>query len=691
MNKFLKGFFTGCSQIFLTDCAATGVIIITLCLLTPRLGLGGLIAVSASWGFSRLVGIDKKVSLTNYYIFNPLLVGYGLSFKYTLNLTTVCLIAAAGIFTFCLTIFLNQYLAPKHLPVLSLPFALVIGIISLYTHYYQLPLTNNQTPLTLIPSDPSLPLLISGYFRAFSEILFCSSVLIGILTSGFLFWKSPIIFMLTVIGYLSGTATLTIIYGSLPTALTNGSLYNCILISMALGAIFLVPSSRSYILAAILSCLGALLTYILSLQLMPFQVPVLTLPFNIIVIAAILLLRHTSFPLLSYYIGKTAEQTLEIFHTSRFRFKDVYQRNITLPFSGTWTVWQGIDDKWTHKGPWKYAFDFIITDEFGNSHSGKGTKLEDYYAFKKPVLSPIEGVVVRVISSLKDKLPGCPDTNDNWGNLVIIRHKKGFFIEISHFAQNTIKVQPGEQVRRGTIIGFCGNSGFSPQPHIHIQVQLLDEPGETTIPFCFVNYIQDRQYRFSGIPKRDSKLTSIFSNKNNKLIAQFTLDQSFEYQVFKDDKVIDHFTINICMAADGSYYLLSGQSKLYFGIDDYSLTFYRKEGKSPWLSFFFIALSRIPLVPLKQVYWKDYIPVSIITTGFKHSLLCLLGSFFPDLLRIKASSCFENSQTIITTLSSRLPGINSKTVATLDNNGLISSIRYNNYEIRLLPIGNQTY
>ena len=49
----------------------------------------------------------------------------------------------------------------------------------------------------------------------------------------------------------------------------------------------------------------------------------------------------------------------------------------------------------------------------------------------------------------------------------------------------------GDQIEWLALIGRCGNSGYSPQPHIHIQAQLTPEIGAATIPFSFVNLRMD--------------------------------------------------------------------------------------------------------------------------------------------------------------------------------------------------------
>jgi hypothetical protein len=119
--------------------------------------------------------------------------------------------------------------------------------------------------------------------------------------------------------------------------------------------------------------------------------------------------------------------------TARQRYQ-VSGRAIALPFAGRWSVWQGFDGVWTHQGLWRYAYDFVIQNEQGQTYGGSGTQLADYYAFQKPILSPIRGWVVRVVNDLPDCAIGTVDSDHNWGNYVVLYDQRDFYIEISHFA-----------------------------------------------------------------------------------------------------------------------------------------------------------------------------------------------------------------------------------------------------------------
>ena len=175
-------------------------------------------------------------------------------------------------------------------------------------------------------------------------------------------------------------------------------------------------------------------------------------------------------------------------------------RTLALPFSGRWRVWQGFNGRWTHRGAWRHACDFVIADEQGKTHRGDGSRLHDYYCYRMPVLAPVRGRVLKVVDDVEENLAGRVDGDRNWGNLVLLEDPRGFCVEVSHFAHRTIRVQEGQSVERGAMLGLCGNSGYSAQPHIHVQVQADARVGAPTLPFSFVSYRHGDVYHANDLP-----------------------------------------------------------------------------------------------------------------------------------------------------------------------------------------------
>lgn len=56
------------------------------------------------------------------------------------------------------------------------------------------------------------------------------------------------------------------------------------------------------------------------------------------------------------------------------------------------------------------------------------------------------------------------------GNHVSIRGADGTVAVVAHLARGSLRVKVGDRVRAGQVIGACGNSGNSSEPHVHAQL-----------------------------------------------------------------------------------------------------------------------------------------------------------------------------------------------------------------------------
>lgn len=148
---------------------------------------------------------------------------------------------------------------------------------------------------------------------------------------------------------------------------------------------------------------------------------------------------------------------------------------LILPFNGAWTIVWGGDTKelnyHVENEAQKGAFDIVLTDNNGQSFKGSGQKNEDYYAFGQEILAPCDGEVVAVVNGVKDNNIGETNTYNVGGNMVIIKTINNEYLVLCHFKHNSIKVKEGDKVKSGKVLGLCGNSGNSSEPHLHFHVQ----------------------------------------------------------------------------------------------------------------------------------------------------------------------------------------------------------------------------
>jgi len=154
------------------------------------------------------------------------------------------------------------------------------------------------------------------------------------------------------------------------------------------------------------------------------------------------------------------------------------ERNTTklsLPFSGEWTIFWGGDTKALnlHNGVkfQQYAFDIVVNGLNGRSYKTDGRSNTDYYAFGEKILAPANATVVLAIDGVADNIPGKVNKMYVPGNSVILKTANNEYLFFAHFKQNTVNVKEGDVIKQGQMLGRCGNSGNSSEPHLHFHIQ----------------------------------------------------------------------------------------------------------------------------------------------------------------------------------------------------------------------------
>jgi hypothetical protein len=119
----------------------------------------------------------------------------------------------------------------------------------------------------------------------------------------------------------------------------------------------------------------------------------------------------------------------------------------------------------------RWAYDLGVEPYFTGS-----TALEDYGCYGVPVVAPIRGEVVSAHDGEPDMTPGEISTDPEaiTGNHVAIKMETGTYLVIAHLKLDSVAVEVGEHVEEGQVIGQCGNSGHTSEPHIHIHHQRED-------------------------------------------------------------------------------------------------------------------------------------------------------------------------------------------------------------------------
>jgi murein DD-endopeptidase MepM/ murein hydrolase activator NlpD len=98
------------------------------------------------------------------------------------------------------------------------------------------------------------------------------------------------------------------------------------------------------------------------------------------------------------------------------------------------------------------------------------------------------GTVLRVRDGVKDQLVITEEDkqatkSQECGNGIVIEHENGWESQYCHLKQNSIVVQPGMKVEKGTKLGLVGASGLASFPHVHLSLRYQ---GEIVDPFVGV-------------------------------------------------------------------------------------------------------------------------------------------------------------------------------------------------------------
>lgn len=181
---------------------------------------------------------------------------------------------------------------------------------------------------------------------------------------------------------------------------------------------------------------------------------------------------------------------------------------LRLPFApeDTWYVFWGgptrVQNYHVDAPDQRYAYDLIIVDDEGRSYQGSGLRNEQYYCWGRPILAPADATVAAAEDGVEDNLPLLQmNERQPSGNHVLLDFGHGEYGLFAHLRKGSVRVRPGQQVRVGELLGQCGNSGHSSEPHLHLHLQdgptLFRAHG---LPVTFTGYESNGQRLTEGTP-----------------------------------------------------------------------------------------------------------------------------------------------------------------------------------------------
>lgn len=138
--------------------------------------------------------------------------------------------------------------------------------------------------------------------------------------------------------------------------------------------------------------------------------------------------------------------------------------------------------------PGRYAIDWVQTDERGATAKGDADRAAETLGYAAEVIAVADAPVVAIrddmaeperISQRKQHAIG-----DAAGNYVILKLAPDRFAIYEHLKPGSVRVKPGDRVKRGQVIAALGFTGDSTGPHLHFHVGDAPSPlGGEGVPY----------------------------------------------------------------------------------------------------------------------------------------------------------------------------------------------------------------
>lgn len=619
------------AMLFFSNRAGFALAVLLVSFFNPYTGLAGLVATIVAALTAYFMGFSREQVKSGLYTYSALLLGLGMGTFYAFSLGFWILLVLASMLALLLSAAFIARLGKSHLPALSMAFIFALWVVILSAREFgsigltarniywlnEMYATGGEDLIRFVQwmEEWPLPAAVEGFFRSVSAILFQSNIAAGIVLTLALLFFSRIALSLMIAGYSVAIIFIQVMDGYAGSVNYYNLGTNFMLVSVALGGFYIIPSLRSYLWSLITVPISYLLVIALWKITYTWGLPVFSLPFciTVIVFMYVLQLRQAGGRLvltpIQYF---SPEENLYRYRNSRSRIYSQQYFRLALPFMGEWTISQGYDGIHTHKGDWAQALDFVITNEKGNTWQGAGARPEDFYCFNKPVLCPADAEVEEVVNWVDDNPIGGNNTQQNWGNTVVLKHAGGLYTKLSHLKKGSIKVNKGDFVKKGALIGACGNSGRSPEPHLHFQVQSTPYIDSRTISYPLSYYLVKSDAGNAGfnsfqIPTEGERVSNL--QANSVLQEAFDFKPGFRLYV-KSGQREEEWEVMVSVYNETYFYCQHQKAYAYFVNDGQAFFFTHFFGnRSSLLWLFYLSAYKVVLSSTPGLKITDHYPL----------------------------------------------------------------------------------
>jgi urea transporter/murein DD-endopeptidase MepM/ murein hydrolase activator NlpD len=627
------------------------LLILIVSFFTPFTGACGLAAVIIAILAAHALGFGKEQVQNGLLTYSVVLFGLGFGTNFEFGIAFAALLIVGSLLTLFISTVLNAMLNKRGLPALSLAFIISTALLIIasksftgigltvrhiywYNEMYALGGNSLVNVITKI-ENWSIPDFVAGFFRSMSAILFQVNIASGIVLSIGLLIYSRIAFMLMVFGY-----SVAIFFGFLMGGFNqiDVSYYNMgtnfMLVAVALGGFYLIPSIRSFLWIFISVPVAYLMVTGIGSLLFKVGVPIFSLPFCITVILFLYMLQVRTkqhklvLTPIQYY---SPETNLYRYKNGKERWMNNVYHQLALPFMGEWMVSQGYDGTVTHKGEWSKALDFVLLDDEMKTYRLPGNLPEHFYCYNKPVLAPADGIVEEIVDHVEDNEIGGNNAQQNWGNSIVIKHAEGLYTKLSHLKKHSFKVFKGAYVKKGEIVANVGNSGRSPEPHLHFQVQSTPYVGSKTLAYPISYFTTKNNHAIAlknySTPQEGSFVSNVVANV--QLQQAFNFQPGFILQVQAENFTTEEWEVCTSLYNETYLYCASQHAFAYFINNGTAFYFTNYFGSRKTLLYKFYQVAyKVLLSSDKKLSVKDYFPLNVYSVNPIKWLQDILAPFY---------------------------------------------------------------
>ena len=226
-------------------------------------------------------------------------------------------------------------------------------------------------------------------------------------------------------------------------------------------------------------------------------------------------------------------------------------------------------------------------------------------------------MLFRSIDDIPDNSIGERNLEQNWGNTIVIKHMEFFYSKLSHLKTNTIEVKVGEKIKQGDLLAKCGNSGNSPYPHLHFQLQATPHIGSRTIDYPISNFLIRKDQRLElktvALPEKGNLVMNIQVNSSLRKAFHFTPGEKFRFKLLEPKEQMVEWEVKLDYYLNKYIECDKSKARAFFRVDDSMLYFTHFEGdRKSLLYHFYLAAYKVCFGYYKELSITDTFPSNMV-------------------------------------------------------------------------------